>query len=222
MKFVFPASNVLQRLTLRLFADYAVEGVEHVPPAGPLIVVANHQSNMDPPLLGASLRRRINFLAKDNMFRGPLVTWFLRSYGAFPLNREGADIKAYRWALKKLEEGRALVIFPEGTRNPGGMRKGLPGVVQLAIRSNAPLLPVGITGTEGIGHWIRVINPTGRIRVNIGTVFYLPSIEGKPSKQVMESLSEMIMYRIATLLPETYHGVYRTRQESSAAASDVT
>ena len=205
---VYSFCNIVQRLTLRLFADYKVEGKENVPPMGPLIVVANHQSNLDPPILGASLSRRIWFLAKDGIFRGRIVNWFLSSYGAFPLDRSGSDLRAYRWALNKLERDQVLVLFPEGTRSKGSMNKAMPGVARLALKTGAPLLPVGIAGTEHMGHWMRTVNPTGKIRVNIGTAFSLPSIDGRPSREVLGSLTDMIMQRVAALLPERYRGVY--------------
>ena len=103
MELAYPVGNFMLRLVLRAFAQWTVEGKGNVPPWGPLIVVANHQSNLDPPILGASLSRRIWFLAKDGIFRGRIVNWFLSSYGAFPLDRSGSDLRAYRWALNKLE-----------------------------------------------------------------------------------------------------------------------
>ena len=219
--FTYAFCNVAQRLTLRLFADYKVEGKENVPPMGPLIVVANHQSNLDPPLLGASLPRRIWFLAKDGIFQGRIVKWFLRSYGAFPLDRLGSDLRAYRWALHKLENDQVLVLFPEGTRSKGSMNKALPGVARLALKTGAPLLPVGIVGTEHMGHWMRVVNPSGKIRVNIGTVFSLPSIDGRLSQEGLESLTDMIMQRVASLLPEQYRGVYSIEPSTRATTFDT-
>jgi 1-acyl-sn-glycerol-3-phosphate acyltransferase len=205
---IYPASNFLQRRTLALFADFKVTGVENVPPMGPLIVVANHQSYVDPPLLGASIPRRLWFLAKKEIFQGPIADWFLKSYGAFPLDREDRDIRAYRWVLNKLQRDGVVAIFPEGTRSPRAMKHATSGVVQLALKTQAPLLPVGITGTEHLGHWLRTLHPTGRIRVNIGTVFSLPSVEGKPNKEVIESLVDTVMHRVAALLPASYRGVY--------------
>ena len=218
--FIYPLSNFFERIALRLFADWRVTGRDHVPPFGPLIVVANHQSNIDPPLLSASIPLRLRFLAKRNIFRGPVATWFLRSYGAFPLNRDGADIQAYRWTIDRLEKGEALVIFPEGTRSRGAMKKAMSGVARLALRSQTPLLPVGITGTEGLGSLLRVFNPTGRLRVNIGTVFSLPPIEGRPTPEVLDSVTDMIMYRIAALLPESYRGIYRIEPRITPRADE--
>ena len=215
MNLINPICNYLESVFLTILADWHVEGRENVPPMGPLIIVANHQSNFDPPLLSTSIPRRTWFLAKDGMFRGPLLTWFLRHYGAFPVNREGADIAAYRWTLGRLERGQAVVVLPEGTRNRGGMKKAHPGVVRLALKSGAPLLPVGITGTERFGTWARIFTPTGRIRVKIGRVFTLPDVEGTPSRQVMDLLIDAIMERIAALLPPVYQGVYRLRGQEA-------
>ena len=216
-----PAARFLQRLTLRAFADWKVGGRENVPRSGPLIVVSNHQSNFDPSLLSTSFPRRVSFLAKSSLFKRALASWFLRSYGAFPLEREGADISAYRWALGILTNGQALVVFPEGTRSLGrGMRRGHRGVASLALKSGAPLLPVGITGTERLGTLLRVFNPTGKIRVNIGPVFSLPEVGGRPSKEDLDSFVDMIMYRIAALLPPEYRGVYNDAPEASASRRD--
>ena len=89
------------------------------------------------------------------------------------------------------------------------MRKAQIGVTRLALKSQSLILPVGITGKENLGTWLRVLNPTGKLRVNIGPVFSIPSIEGTPSKEVLESLTDMVMQRIAVLLPTNYQGVYQ-------------
>ena len=218
---LYDICNFAQRITLRLFADYKVEGKENVPPMGRLIIVANHQSNLDPALLGASLSRRIWFLAKDGIFSNSIASWFLKSYGAFPLDREGSDLRAYRWALGKLERDQALVLFPEGTRSKGSMNKAMPGVARLALKAGAPILPVGIVGTEHMGHWTRTVNPTGTIRVNVGNTFSLPSIDGRPSPEVLESLTDIIMQRVAALLPERYRGVYSITPSTRAPTPDT-
>ena len=215
MDSVYHVSNVLQRITLRTFADWRVTGTENVPPMGPLVVIANHMSNVDSSLLGSGIPRRLNYLAKDDIFQagGPIGRWFLTNYGAFPIDRAGADARAFRWALRMLQRDAALVIFPEGTRSRNAqMNQAKRGAVSLILKSGAPVLPVGITGTERLHHFLRVANPTGRIRVNIGQPFSLPSIEGRPSREVLESLTTEVMSRVRDLLPESYHGYYgRTR-----------
>ena len=222
MELVNPAANVLQRVLLKAFAEWSVTGKENVPPHGPLIVVANHQSYVDSSLLSTSIPRRTRFLAKAGLFRWPLISSFFRLYGAYPLSRSTADIGAYRWALRQLERDRAVVLFPEGTRTLGGMRKAQAGVALLALRSQAPILPVGITGTERLGSMFRILKPTGAIEVTIGTPFSLPNVEGRPSREVLDSLADMIMQRIAALLPAAYRGVYAItpRARASGAAPE--
>ncbi|MBI4233212.1 MAG: 1-acyl-sn-glycerol-3-phosphate acyltransferase [Chloroflexi bacterium] len=211
-------SNFVMRGALRVFAHWKVEGRENVPPMGPLIVVANHLSNLDPPLLSASIPRRLHFVAKRGLFK-PLVGSFLRAYGAFPMNREGRDVGALLWALKLLRRDGAIVLFPEAHRNPDvGMRKAIPGIALLALRSQAPILPVGIIGTERIGPLWRLAFPTGHITVRIGQLFSLPMIEGRMGRQQLESLADMVMFRVAALLPEQYQGVYRLPQARSPAS----
>ena len=220
MEFINPVSNFLQKIVLTAFADWQVVGRENVPPMGPLIIVANHQSNFDPTLLSTSIPRRTWFLAKEGIFRGPFASWFLRQYGAFPLKRDLKDMRAFRWALGQLDRDQAVVVFPEGTRTRGGMRKSNPGIVQLALKSQAPLLPVGITGTERLGTLMRVFNPTGKLRVNIGTAFSVPPIDGRLDRELLDSLTDMIMQRVAALLPESYRGVYAIKGREGVSMGD--
>lgn len=216
-------SNRALRVTLAMFADFAVEGRENIPDNGPLIVVANHQSNMDPPILAASLRRDTRFLAKDSIFKGitPLGVWFLRSYGAHPLRRGQMDLAALRWALAELKRpNTTLALFPEGTRNPGAMKKAVSGIVPLAARAGIPILPVGITGVEGMSTWLRVLKPKGTIRVRIGQPFRL-NVNNKLSKTETEAAASEIMGRVALLLPASYRGVYAEAAESAFSFTTV-
>ena len=208
MDLVYRTSNVMMRSALRIFGDWKVEGVDGVPPRGPLLVVANHQSNLDPPMLGASIPRRIYFMAKRGVFKNAPISLFLKAYGAVPLERDGSDIKAINWALRMLDQDSAIVVFPEGARSPGTMRNAMPGVALIALRSGAPILPVGITGTERIGPLWQVAIPRGTFRIRIGQPFSLPSIEGRVGRKQLDGLTDMIMERVAILLPESYRGVY--------------
>jgi 1-acyl-sn-glycerol-3-phosphate acyltransferase len=211
MPILYRIAVFLARLCFTLFARWEVEGREAVPLRGPLIIVANHLSNADPPVLMASLPRRVLFMAKRGLFQNPFTAFLLRSVGAFPLSRDGRDVGALVWALRLLQRGHALVLFPEGTRSRDGcLKRGLSGVAYLALKSQAPILPVAITGTERIPGFWRIALPFCRIGVRIGSPFTLPQIEGEASRPLLEHLTDMIMYRIAQLLPEGYRGYYGT------------
>lgn len=208
MTLLYRAGRGLARFCFTTFGRWEVVGRELVPPRGPLLVVANHLSYVDPPLLVASLQRPLNFIAKQELFANPIMGFLMREWGAYPLDRSGMTINAMRQVLQLLAEDRAVVIFPEGHRSPDHtMKEGMVGAAYLAIKSQATILPVGITGTEKIPSW-RIAFPLCRFKVNIGLLFSLPTLEGTPSRAVVESVRDMIMYRIAALLPEEYQGVY--------------
>lgn len=221
MEIVNPLANALQRTILRTFADWRVMGEENVPSIGPLIVVANHQSNFDPSLISTSLPRRVRFLAKKGIFKGPITRWFLNSYGAFPINREGTDVAAYRWALNQLARDQAIVLFPEGSRTTGVMRKAKTGIARIAIKTQAPILPIGITGTAHLGSVTRVFNPTGKIRVTIGATFTIPYIEGRIDKELLDSITSMIMQRVGVLLPPSNRGPYNLTGDNAPSVPTI-
>ena len=220
MSWVFSVCSTAQRGALKLFADCQVKGVENVPPVGPLIIVCNHLSYVDPSFLASNFPRRMSFLAKHTLFANPVANWFLTSWGAHPLRRDAADARAYRWMLDMLSRDRVIALFPEGTRSPGAMKRAVPGVERLALRSQAPILPVGMTGTEGLQNWRRLFYPGARIRINIGQAFSLPVIEGRPTRQVLDGLNDMIMSRVAQLLPESYRGVYGNTEVPSPSQGE--
>ena len=132
----------------------------------------------------------------------------MRSYGAYPISRDRLDIKTLRWIKDYISKDGTLVIFPEGTRNNGTMIPGKNGTARIINMTGATILPVGIAGTGDLQNLFRVINPTGKIRVNIGAPFSLPLLEGNLDKHLLKSMTDMIMDRIAILLPEEYRGVY--------------
>ena len=209
MNIPYKLSTVLGNICFKLFGDWHVSGKPFVPPFGPLIVVSNHISNADPPVLISSIPRQMAFLAKDELFNKPILNAFFKSLGAHPLSRSGPDITAIRWASRMIETDRAVLLFPEGTRSAtGALQRGMPGSAYLALQTQAPILPVAITGTESIPGFWRVAFPLTKIRVTIGSPFTLPEIEGRPSKDILQSLSDMIMMRIADLLPSNYRGYY--------------
>ena len=196
-----------------------VEGKEGVPPRGPLIVVCNHLSNGDPSIVAACMPRRVHFLAKQGLFKNFIARNVLTGIGVHPLNREGLDLDALRWNLDLLSRDKVIALFPEGTRSRGeGMIRGKAGVAYLALRSGAPILPVAITRTENLQSYWKVAFAPYRVKVTMGQPFSLPVIEGKLSRPVLQDLTDMVMYRIAMLLPPEYRGYYAAAESGTAGA----
>ena len=208
--------NGLAKICFTTFARWEVTGRDAVPPKGPLIIVSNHLANADAPMLAASIPRGLNFSAKKSLFTNPVASTFLKAVRVHPLDRDRADLQALRWNLELLKRDQPIVLFPEGTRSRGGgMSRGKAGIAYIAARSQAPILPVGITGTENIKGFWRMAFPLCRLNVRIGDPFSLPVIEGKMSRPVLEHLTDMIMYRIAALLPPEYRGYYAAQEVES-------
>ncbi len=219
MPWFYYVGRLIVRMLLLLLTRWQVRGRENVPSQGPVLVVANHLNLADPPLLGVSLGRKVIFMAKKELFRSRVIGYFIGSLGAFPVSRERLGKKALHRAIAGLAGGKALVMFPEGTRSRSGrLKSALPGAALIACRSGAPVLPVGICGTEkikGIG-WL-----VGRphITVNIGVPFHLPPVSHKLTKTKLAELSEYIMERIAEILPVEYRGDYGRQGKTDGVKS---
>ncbi|MEM9005110.1 MAG: lysophospholipid acyltransferase family protein [Cyanobacteria bacterium P01_F01_bin.86] len=128
-----------------------VEGVQHVPQAGPLLVVANHASDFDPPIMSSCVRRPVSYMAKEELFRVPILGPAIRLYGAYPVKRGSADRSAIRAALQQLEQGWAVGVFLQGTRTPDG-RISDPklGAALIAAKAQVPMLPVSLWNTHQV------------------------------------------------------------------------
>ena len=208
MGIVYATSNLLLKSLLRIFGDWEVNGKENVPRKGALIIVANHISDIDAGILNASIPRRVEFMAKADLFQKPIISQFFRAYGAFPINESGKEFYSINHSLHILNRNGAIGIFPEGAKNPTALGQAMLGSAMIAMMSGAPILPVGITGTESVGDGIRVFYPKGTFRINIGKPFYAPVVRGKRLRINVETTTDIIMKQIAALLPERYRGVY--------------
>ena len=198
---------------LRPLLSLRLIGVENVPGDGPLLVASNHLSNADPIILEAAFPRPLFFLGKAELFRNPIFRWILRRFGGIPLERGTADLAALRRAGAVLEQGIALGIYPEGVRSKTiALRKGLPGAGLIALQARAPVLPVAIYGTEffpvnGDVPPRRPRDLPRGVTLCFGSPFHIPDrVDGK--RVTAEEATNLIMVRIAELLPERYHGVY--------------
>ena len=201
----------LARLMLKSSARVRVEGFEKLPRQGPLIIVANHISNADPPLvfgwLTPALGRQMHILAKEALFVGP-VGWFLRHNGVTPVKAGGSDIEAFRTAKAVLDRGEVLCIFPEGTRSlTGMMQEPKPGVAMLATRSAVPIVAVGISGSDTfLGRGKRLPRFWTRITLRAGDPFTLQLEPGVPRRAAMANASDELMKHIAELVDSRHQG----------------
>jgi 1-acyl-sn-glycerol-3-phosphate acyltransferase len=173
--------------------------------SGPLIVVANHASNLDPPLvagwLGPVLRRQSTVLAKEELFHGPLGP-FLRRSGMVMVKRGGSDVDAYRVTKAVLDRGDVILLFPEGTRSPSGtIGRGHAGVAMLAAREGVRVLPVGLSGTHrllGKGRGFPRIGT--RLTIRVGEPFTVVLDPELPRRAAISAASEEVMRRISILV----------------------
>ncbi len=138
----------LIRWYLTIFYKWKIYGRNNIPKSGPVILIANHISNLDPTVVGSSVKRHVHFLAKEELFRIPVLGFLLYRFGSFPIKRGGNDRKAIKKGLHLLKEHRVIGIFPEGTRSKTGeIGKGLPGAALFALKSDAVVIPIGIIST---------------------------------------------------------------------------
>ena len=182
-----------------------------MPLSGPLIVVANHVHFVDPELLVFSFPRWINFMAKRELFRYPFLRIIIRWSQAVSVHRQGT-IKDKREAVKQakdvLSKGLVLGMFPEGRRNRNGkLLPGKPGSAVIALQADVPMLPVGIIGTEKL-KGISWLWKRPSIVINVGQPFKLPSIEGRITRPQTKLLTDLMMNKIAALLPQENRGAY--------------
>jgi 1-acyl-sn-glycerol-3-phosphate acyltransferase len=136
---------------LHIYFRGRIYGAEKVPQSGPLLVVSNHASDFDPPIVSNCMRRPVAFMAKEELFRVPVLKDAIRLYGAYPVKRGSADRSAMRSALAYLQEGWATGLFLQGTRTPDArITDPKLGAALIAAKAKAPILPVSLWGTQGI------------------------------------------------------------------------
>jgi 1-acyl-sn-glycerol-3-phosphate acyltransferase len=209
MPWFYYVGGIIARVLLTLFTRWRVNGKDNVPREGPLLVAANHIATADPPVLSVSLNRKVVFMAKEELFRSRLKGYFVRNFGAFPVHRGRLDARALRQADEMLARGLALAIFPEGTRSSDGqLQPALPGSALIATRNCAQILPAGLTGTEKIKGLAWLLRRP-EITVTFGQPFSLPLANGKLTKTELAGHADLIMRRIAAVLPESQRGAYQ-------------
>jgi 1-acyl-sn-glycerol-3-phosphate acyltransferase len=196
----------LFRTYFRLYHRGRIYNVERLPEKGPVILAGNHVSFLDPPFFGLACEREVFFLARDTLFRNPLANRVLRSWNCVPINRDRGDIGAMRTALRMLEEGKAVLMFPEGTRSPDGrLQEPRAGIGMIVARAGVPVVPMRIFGTNRALPRGTSIPRPARVEIRFGEPFVYPlpadfdRLRGEPLKAVYLDIGREIMRRIAAL-----------------------
>ncbi len=212
----FTAMRAVLVVLCRILLRMKVHGLNNVPPDGPLIVVSNHLHNADPLLVCVACPRLLHFMAKKELMTVPLIGRIIRFGGGFPVDRGKADREALRMADRRLKLGIAVGMFPEGTRSRSRtIERALPGAGLIALRGNAPIIPVAIVGSErlpfnGAKQYKAQRNRPQRERgvtITFGEPFRL---EPKPdgTRLSPDEAIDLAMRAVAELLPEEYRGIY--------------
>ncbi|WP_249413993.1 MULTISPECIES: lysophospholipid acyltransferase family protein [Alteribacter] len=189
-KSVYRLGKFICRTFFRLFFRVRVVGRENLPSNGGILLCSNHIHYLDPPFLGAFLKRDTRYMAKSELFSKPILKGLLPKLGAFPIRRGMSDRQALRKGLSLLKEGEMIGVFPEGTRSKTGkLGKGLAGVGFFALRSDAYVVPSAITGSY---------KPFSRLTIIYGEPVDMQTL--RENKASAEEATEAIMKSIGDLL----------------------
>jgi 1-acyl-sn-glycerol-3-phosphate acyltransferase len=185
-------------ITAKVLYRLRYEGADKVPMEGPLVLLGNHTSHFDPPLVGGSLRRQLSYLARDTLFVGPLG-WLIRSYDAVPVDRDGSGIAGIKATLKRLKQGGAMLLFPEGTRSDDGEMKAFkPGFVSLVRRAQATIQPIGFDGPFQI--WPKGAKRPrlfGKVAIHYGEPIPYAEVAGLSDDELVELAHERVAKCVA-------------------------
>lgn len=179
-----------------VFYRWEIIGAENIPDEGPVLLCSNHISNYDPCAIGSGFtNRKVHYLAKESLFKIPVISFIVRDFGAFPVKRGAGDRGAIRAALQILSEGRMMGIFPEGTRSKDGvLREGQPGAAMFALRSGATVIPAAIIGPYRL---------FSKLKIVYGRPLDLSAYQGqKTSGDTTREVTELIMSNIRDLIEQ--------------------
>ncbi len=184
----------LVRGIYRILFKIEIVGLENIPSDKNFLVVPNHMSYFDPPLIAAFLPVKMAYMAKGSLFKVPVLGWIIKSFGAFPVKKSGNDMAAVKLAIKILKEGKSLTIFPEGKRikTPGVLGEGKNGAAMIAAKAGVGFLPMGIKTTYKF---------RSRVTLTVGEYIDISEYHDKrvTSEDLQKITDEMIMPRIAEL-----------------------
>ena len=208
-------SNSVVRILAKILLKLEVVGLENVPSEGPLILAMTHTNFLDPGLASAVMPRELVIMSKIENFRHPLFGIVARLYGAFPVRRGEVDRQAIRRSLEVLAGGQALLMAPEGTRSGNGtLQEGHDGMTLIALRANAPVVPMAIIGGERFWANLSRLRRTP-VKIVIGRAFRFSSGQKRPGREIMSEMTQEGMYQMAALLPPERRGIYRDLESAT-------
>ena len=194
---------ILTPIVMLFFRGRSIS-TDNVPAGGPVILAPNHFSNMDHFLMAAFLRRRVNFVAKSQLFKGRLLEWIFINGGVFPVRRGHRDEESFQTMHKVLERGGAIVMYAEGGRSRTGRLSDTvkPGIGRLALESGAPVVPIAIYGSAKVRNWKRLQLP--KVTVQFGEPFRFEQV-AEPTRYQQQTVAEEIFAEVR----ELYAGLER-------------
>jgi 1-acyl-sn-glycerol-3-phosphate acyltransferase len=212
------AFRPLFRLLFYIISDVHICGTENIPKDGTYIIVINHISIIEPPFVIAFWPIAPEAVGAKEIWDRKGQSLLAKYYGGIQVKRGEFDRHLIDRMIAVVQSGRPLLIAPEGGRShTPGMRRGFPGVAYLADRSNVPILPVGVTGSTSdfLSRALKFKRPV--LKMKIGEPTSLPRVEGKGEqrRQELQANTDLIMYKLAELLPASYRGVYARRKPDS-------
>lgn len=218
----FEMLRLAVRGIIPIAARLRVEGLEHVPRRGGVILAPNHIYWVDIPLVAYPIPRVTHFMAKAELFQVPFLGGFIRVMGAFPVRRGESDREALRIAERLLAEGELVTIFPEGHRSEGrALIEAHTGVALIALRADVPVVPVAIWGSEQTLHDGRYLWRRPTVTIRYGAPVKLAAAGTRRTSADIKRGTDEIMGRIATMLPPRYRGVYAHLVPGAADTTDV-
>lgn len=207
MNFSYRCGWLFFRTLYATYFRWRVSGADNVPKTGPVILAANHQSFLDPPLVGSGLSRDINYLARESLFRFPGVGALLRSWNSVPVDRDGGGARGLKNILDRLLKGGGIILFPEGTRSQDGkLQPARSGIGLVVVKSDAPVVPVRVFGTfEAYGRNAKFPRPK-RVAVTYGAPMHFEKLRAEAKnctkdrlKEIYQEIANEIMAAIVAL-----------------------